>query len=196
MAKLDVRVFGDPVLRQKAREVDSFDEPLARLAADMLETMREHNGVGLAANQVGVLKRLFTWEVEEWGDGDGDEPVAVHGGAVVNPRLVDASEDDLVEDDEGCLSFPGLFYPVKRPLLVRIEYQDLEGEEHSVDLEGFFARIFLHEMDHLDGILFIDHLAQHDRKEAMRRMRVHREEHGLDEPAARPGGLGLFGGLR
>ncbi len=193
MSVLDVRLFGDPVLRQKARVVESFDDPLARLAADMLETMRQHSGVGLAANQVGVLKRLFTWEVEEYGEND--EVTEVHGGAVVNPVLVDSSEEELVEDDEGCLSFPGLFYPVKRPLKVQIEFQDLHGEDHRVDLDGFFARIFLHEMDHLDGILFIDHLAKHDRKEAMRRMRVHREENGLDEAPVRPSGLGLFGGL-
>ncbi len=193
MSVLDVRLFGDPVLRQKARVVDSFDAPLAKLAGDMLETMREHAGVGLAANQVGVLKRLFTWEVEEYGDDDTIEKV--HGGAVVNPVLVDASEDNLVDDDEGCLSFPGLFYPVQRPLHVKIEFADLHGDEHTVDLEGFFARIFLHEMDHLDGILFIDHLAKHDRKEAMRRMRVQSEELAADEPPTKPGGLGLFGGL-
>lgn len=193
MAKREVRIFGDPVLRQKAREVTAFDEPLARLADDMFATMREHSGVGLAAPQVGVLKRLFTWEVEQLVSEEGEETEVV-GGAVVNPKLVDASEE-LVEDDEGCLSFPGLFYPVRRPLRVRIDYMDLHGEDHTVDLEDFFARIFLHEMDHLDGILFIDHLAKHDRKEALRRMRVQREESGVDEELAPSRGLGLFGGL-
>lgn len=193
MSSLDVRLFGDPVLRQKARPVETFDESLAKLAERMLATMREHNGVGLAAPQVGVLKRLFTWEVEEAigePDEDGDFETETIGGAVVNPVLVDASED-AIEDDEGCLSFPGLFYPVKRPLRVQIEYLDLHGEEHKVDLSDFHARIFLHEMDHLDGILFIDHLAKHDRKEAMRRMRVQRAELGMDDD--QPTGLGLFG---
>lgn len=191
MPQLDVRIFGDPVLRQKARPVTSFDEPLARLAENMFETMRAHAGVGLAAPQVGVLKRLFTWEVAQETGPEDEGPVEVVGGAVVNPTLLDASEE-LIEDDEGCLSFPGLYYPVSRPLRVRIEYADLHGDEHTVDLVDFFARIFLHEMDHLDGILFIDHLARHDRKEAMRRMRLHRQEQGLEEPAQSTG-LGLFG---
>ncbi|MDX1510018.1 MAG: peptide deformylase [Nitriliruptorales bacterium] len=173
MSILDIRLFGDPVLRQRARPVTDFDEALERLADDMLATMREANGVGLAAPQVGILKRLFTWEVDE------------EHGAVVNPRLVDASEE-LVSDDEGCLSFPGLFYPVERPLRARIEHVDLHGEEHTTDLEDFDVRVWLHEMDHLNGILFIDHLAKHDRKAAMREIRQMREGSG-DGPE--PGSL-------
>ncbi len=189
MATLEVRIFGDPVLRQKAHEVEDFDGRLAALAGDMFDTMRARHGVGIAANQVGVLKRLFTWEVEA---GDPDEEGGtsdVVGGAVVNPTLLEASED-IDEDDEGCLSFPGLFYPVKRPLQVHVAYQDLGGEHHEVELEGFLARVWLHEMDHLNGILFIDHLAKHDRGEAMRRIREYRIEQGLDDdPGPRPGGL-------
>jgi peptide deformylase len=170
---LDIRLFGDPVLRQRARPVTDFDESLERLAVDMLETMREASGVGLAAPQVGILKRLFTWEVEE------------DNGAVVNPVLLDASED-LVEDDEGCLSFPGLYYPVRRPLRARVQHADVHGEDHTTDLEDFDVRVWLHEMDHLNGILFIDHLAKHDRKAAMRQMRQMRE--GSDE-GPEPGSL-------
>jgi peptide deformylase len=162
VSNLEIRLFGDPVLRQRARTVTDFDEALARLAEDMLTTMREANGVGLAAPQVGILKRLFTWEVDE-----------VHG-AVVNPVLEDASEE-LVSDDEGCLSFPGLYFPVDRPVRARIRHHDLHGDEHVTDLEDFDVRVWLHEMDHLNGILFIDHLAKHDRREAMRRMREMRE---------------------
>jgi peptide deformylase len=185
VATLEVRIFGDPVLRQKAHEVEDFDGRLATLAGDMFDTMRAKQGVGLAANQVGVLKRLFTWEVEqETAQGE----LEVVGGAVVNPTLLDASEE-LEEDDEGCLSFPGLFYPVERPLRVEVAYQDLGGEDHTVQLEGFFARVWLHEMDHLNGILFIDHLAKHDRGEAMKRIREYRLEQGLEEPGPKPGGL-------
>ncbi len=177
MAILKIRIFGDPVLRQRAHEVTDFDGRLARLAEDMLETMRDAPGVGLAAPQVGTLKRLFTWEVGE------------EHGAVVNPELRDSSEDGEL-DDEGCLSFPGLYYPVERPLRIEVGYRDLAGDDHTVQLEGFNARVWLHEMDHLDGILFIDHLARHDRKEAMRRMREYRLEHGQDHPAAtQPGSL-------
>ena len=182
MATLDIRLFGDPVLRQEARQVDDFDDRLATLAENMHDTMLHAGGVGLAAPQVGVLKRLFTWEVDE-----------DRGGAVVNPTITDAS-DDAQEDDEGCLSFPGLYYPVTRPLRVQIAWQDLAGDDHEVQLEGFLARVWLHEMDHLNGILFIDHLAKHDRKAAMREMRRIRQERGIDEPPSRPGGLLLGGG--
>jgi peptide deformylase len=181
VATLEVRIFGDPVLRQRAHEVEDFDGRLATLAGDLFDTMRAKDGVGLAANQVGVLKRLFTWEVER----EDADPL---GGAVVNPVLLDSSEE-LESDDEGCLSFPGLFYPVSRPLTVEVGYQDLGGEHHRVPLEGFLARIWLHEMDHLNGILFVDHLAKHDKQAALKRMREYRDEQGLDAPAPRPGGL-------
>jgi peptide deformylase len=177
VATLDIRLFGDPVLRQRARQVDDFDDRLATLASNMHETMLQAGGVGLAAPQVGVLKRLFTWEVDE-----------DRGGAVVNPTITDASEQ-AQEDDEGCLSFPGLYFPVERPLRVEVAWHDLAGDEQTVQLEGFLARVWLHEMDHLDGVLFIDHLAKHDRKAAMREMRRIRRERGIDEPPSRPGGL-------
>ena len=163
MPLLPIRIFGDPVLRERAVEVDTFDDALRRLADDMLATMRAAHGAGLAANQVGVLKRLFTWEVaDERGGG---------AGAWVNPRVAETSAETQ-EGEEGCLSFPGLFFPTVRPLRVRLRAQDLDGQEHSVDGEGLLARVLLHEIDHLDGILFIDHLARHDRKEAMRRIRA------------------------
>lgn len=186
MAKLEIRIFGDPVLRQRAHEVTDFDGRLATLANNMLETMRAAEGVGLAANQVGVLQRMFTWEVD---DDSADPPV---GGAVVNPELREHSEREQ-DGDEGCLSFPGLFYPVQRPLQVEVGYQDLEGADHVVQLEGLLARIWLHEMDHLNGILFIDHLAKHDRKAALKAMREQRlagEDASEAEPSKnRPGRL-------
>lgn len=164
MGLLEIRVFGDPVLRQAALEVHDFDGALARLAEDMTATMRAAGGVGLAANQVGVLRRLFTF------DDPGDERQAASSGAVVNPLLIGSSEETEVID-EGCLSFPGLFYPVERQLEVVVRHQDLDGASHETTLRGFGARIWLHEMDHLNGVLFIDHLARHDRREAMRLMR-------------------------
>jgi peptide deformylase len=167
---LTIRVFGDPVLRQEARAVTSFDERLRRLAGDMMETMLDAPGVGLAAPQVGVLKQLFTYQVS-------DED----SGAVINPVLLDASEE-VLDDDEGCLSFPGLFYPVERPTRIEVRHVDLDGEEHTRQLEAFDARVWLHEMDHLAGVLFIDHLARHDRRDAMKLMRQYRQEHGIDVP--------------
>lgn len=182
MSQLEIRIFGDPVLRQRAREVELFDDQLAQLADDMLETMRAAQGVGLAANQVGVLKRLFTWEIDVE-----EEDVEPLGGAVINPVLLDSSEE-LEEDDEGCLSFPGLAFPVSRALRIEVAHHDLHGEERTVQLEGLLARVFLHEMDHLNGILFIDHLAAHDRKAALRIMRERRlAEEGEQPPTS--GGL-------
>lgn len=158
MSHLQIRLFGDPVLRQAAAPVTDFDDRLRRLADDMLDTMRASNGAGLAANQVGVLKRLFTWETAE------------DHGAVVNPTITFES-DEIQEGEEGCLSFPGLFYPTKRPLQVHIDAQDVSGEDLVLEGEGLLARIIAHEVDHLNGILFIEHLARHDRKDAMRRIR-------------------------
>lgn len=167
MSDLRIRIFGDPVLRTKASEVTTFDEALARLADDMMEAMHAASGVGLAANQVGILKQLFTWD-----DGEGS-------GAYVNPKVLETSEETETSD-EGCLSLPGLFYPTERPLRARIRAANVHGEEIETVGEGLRARIFLHEIDHLNGILFLDHLALHDRKEAMRRIR----EGELERPPA------------
>lgn len=172
MATLDIRLFGDPVLRQRAHPVTSFDDQLRGLTTDMRDTMRAAGGVGLAANQVGVLQRLFTWRILD------EEEVETATGTVVNPDVEDTSAEIQV-DDEGCLSFPGLFYPVERPLWARVGFQDLTGDKHVEEVAGLKARVFLHEIDHLNGILLIDHLALHDRREAMRRMRQQRlrDEH-------------------
>jgi peptide deformylase len=177
MGLLPIRIFGDPVLRERATPVTTFDEALRRLADDMLETMRHAGGAGLAANQIGVLKRLFTWELRE-------DDHASHG-AWVNPEVVETSEDTQ-DGDEGCLSFPGLFYPTERPLRVRMRAQDVDGEERKVEGEGLLARILLHEIDHLNGILFIDHLARHDRKDALRRIRDGELEHPPPTPPSTP----------
>jgi peptide deformylase len=175
MAVLPIRIFGDPVLRERAVEVTEFDGALRKLAEDMLATMRAARGVGLAANQVGVLKRLFTWEL----------PDEERHGAYVNPEVVETSEEEQ-EGDEGCLSFPGLFYPTQRPLRARVRAVDVHGEPVETTGEGMLARILLHEIDHLNGILFIDHLARHDRKEAMRRIRSGELERAVAEHHPRP----------
>ena len=176
MSVLPIRIFGDPVLRERAHEVTDFDDALRRLADDMMETMRDAAGAGLAANQVGVLRRLFVyeWLTERGGEGQ-------HG-ALVNPEILETSEE-VQEGEEGCLSFPGLFYPTPRPLRARIKAHDVHGEQIEIVGEEMLARIFMHEIDHLNGILFIDHLARHDRKEAMRRIREGELEHPVQPPA-------------
>jgi peptide deformylase len=173
LSVLPIRIFGDPVLRERATEVTSFDDNLRRLADDMLDTMRAAAGAGLAGNQVGVLKRIFTWEIPSE---DGER----NAGAYVNPEVLETSEE-IEEAEEGCLSFPGLFFPAQRPLRARIKAYSVDGEELEAEGEGLLARIFLHEIDHLNGILFIDHLARHDYKEAMRRIRAGELE-GVVEP--------------
>ena len=154
MAILPIRQWGDPVLRQKANEVESVTDLHRRLVNDMLETMREAPGVGLAGPQVGILERIFVWEVGE------------EYGAVFNPRIV-ASSDEEVEGEEGCLSLPGLYYPVTRAEKVTVEGIDENGDPVKLDADELLARVCQHEIDHLDGVLFIDHLNEEMRKEAL-----------------------------
>lgn len=175
MAILSILTLGDPVLRTKARPVTVFDESLVTLAADMAETMADAPGVGLAAPQVGRSIRLFVYD-----DGDGDR------GAVVNPEFLWFSEE--TEDmEEGCLSVPGMYFPVTRPARVRLRANTVAGETIEREAEGFVARIFQHETDHLDGILFIDRLAPEIRREAMKHLRD--QDFGMAPTTRRPRAL-------
>lgn len=158
MAVLTIRTFPDPVLRERAREIERVTDAHRRLASDMIETMRKAPGVGLAAPQVGVVERIFVWEI-------GDD-----GGVVVNPRIATASQEKL-DEEEGCLSLPGIAYEVSRAARVRVEGLDLEGDELSLEGEGLLARVCQHEIDHLDGILFIDRLIPELRREALGALR-------------------------
>lgn len=158
MAVLPIRKFGDPVLRTRAAEIDKIGEVHKRLIADMLDTMRSVEGVGLAGNQVGVLDRVFVWEVED------------EHGAVINPVIVERS-DATDTGPEGCLSIPGLTYDVTRPAEVTIEGLDEDGGPFAMDASGLLARVFQHETDHLDGVLFIDRLSEDARREALATLR-------------------------
>ena len=154
MAVLRIRTFGDPVLRQRAAEVEEVTDVHRRLVADMLETMREAPGVGLAGPQVGVVERIFVWEVEE------------EHGAVFNPVIVDRS-GGVVEEEEGCLSLPGIYYPVERDAEVVVEGLDADGAPVRLEATDLLARVAQHEIDHLDGVLFYDRLPEDLRKEAL-----------------------------
>ena len=158
MAILRIRNFGDPVLRQKAAAIDEITDVHRRLALDMIDTMREAPGVGLAGPQVGVLERIFVWEVED------------EHGVVINPEIVAASDETFVEA-EGCLSLPGLTYDVERNYEVTVRGTDLDGNPIELTGDDLLARVFQHEIDHLDGVLFIDHLGEEDRKEALSLLR-------------------------
>lgn len=157
MAILPIRTFGDPVLRERARKVEAFDRTLARLADDMIETMQEAPGVGLAAPQVGRSIRLIVFDV-----GEGPR-------ALVNPVL--SGFDGEQVGDEGCLSVPGLFFQVKRALKVRADATDVEGRPLVIEAEELLARVLQHEVDHIDGVLFIDRLSSEDRKAALAAIR-------------------------
>ena len=154
MAVLKIRQFGDPVLRERAQEVESVTDLHRRLIADMLETMQAAPGVGLAGNQVGVLERIFVWEVEE------------ENGALINPVITTRSEETQV-DEEGCLSMPGIAYEVERAQDVVVEGLDPDGRPIKLEASGFQARVFQHEIDHLDGVLFTDRLPEEQRREAL-----------------------------
>ena len=145
MAILDVLVFPNPALREPTVEVAAFGEELKRLVADMWETMYLSKGVGLAAPQVGRPLKLF---VSDW---EGFKRV------IINPEIVDREGTEA--KDEGCLSFPGIFEEVKRPMRIRIRYQDEDGEFRDETVEGHLARVYSHETDHLSGKLLIDHLS-------------------------------------
>jgi peptide deformylase len=160
IALAQIRQYPDPVLRMQAREVESFDDDLRRLAARMKSLMRDANGVGLAGTQVGVLQRLFVFQ-----PGEEEEPVTV-----VNPRLVSPSEERL-SDDEGCLSLQGILVPVERHVSLVLEAQDEQGAPLRLELEGHPARVAQHETDHLDGVLILDRTTPEARREAMAALR-------------------------
>ena len=151
-----IRQYPDPVLRMQAREVESFDADLRRLAERMTNLMHDASGVGLAATQVGVIRRLIVFQTDAEA-----EPVAV-----VNPVLAEGSEETAV-DDEGCLSLVGVQMPVERSVSVRIEGRDLEGGELSLELDDHPARVVQHELDHLDGVLILDRTTDEARKAAL-----------------------------
>ncbi|HET8653698.1 MAG TPA: peptide deformylase [Gaiellaceae bacterium] len=151
-----IRQYPDPALRMQAREVESFDGDLGRLVERMTNLMRDANGVGLAATQVGVIRRVFVFQPDP-----DEEPLAV-----VNPALVETSEETVV-DDEGCLSLVGVQMPVERPISIRLEGRDVDGGELSLELSDHPARVVQHELDHLDGVLILDRTTDEARKAAL-----------------------------
>ncbi len=173
MATYSIRLYGDPVLRQRAREVDDIDGRLAQLVDDMVDTMYEAPGVGLAAPQVGVQKRLFVYDT---GDGLGPR-------TVVNPTISESSGEWTFE--EGCLSVPGLAWEIVRPKDVHLTGWDLEGNEVSMEATEFEARVLQHELDHLDGVLLVERLDADQRKEAMRILRGRVFAAGVDPDGLR-----------
>lgn len=153
MSVLDIRVLGDPILRRECDPVDEVDRELRALIRDMRDTMYAADGVGLAAPQVGVPVRVFVYDVR-----DEEQPP----GALVNPRI--ESQSGSTKGEEGCLSIPGLSDVVERSETIVISGLDAEGEPVRIEAEGMLSRVLQHELDHLNGVLFLDHLSPLKRK--------------------------------
>jgi peptide deformylase len=159
LALAQIRQYPDPVLRMEAREVDAFDDDLRRLVERMVGLMKDAVGAGLAATQVGVLRRLFVFQADE-------DTVA----AVANPKVVDTT-GERETDDEGCLSLQGVLLPVERARTITLEGLDEQGRPVRYDLEDMPARIVQHELDHLDGVLILDRTTDEARREALATLR-------------------------
>ena len=157
--------FPDPVLRMPARPVEAFDGELAALAARMLRIMDDAHGAGLAAPQLGILKRMFVYQA-----GADDEPMAL-----VNPEIVERSDETTI-GGEGCLSLQILLrlehdVPIERSARIKVHAVDVDGDPVEIEAEGMAARVIQHEIDHLDGVLIVDRAAKEDRREALRLLR-------------------------
>jgi peptide deformylase len=155
-----LRIFGDPVLKQESREVTEFTAELARLADLMFEVMDREQGIGLAAPQIGIGKKLMVWR----------DPETEERFALVNPRIIERS-DSVETDSEGCLSLPGHSMLVPRAEHVTVAAQDLQGNPLSLDLDGLRARIMQHEVDHLEGRLILDRTTSDERRRILREIR-------------------------
>ncbi len=159
MAMRDIRVVGDPVLRTPCEPIGEIDDKVRALVEDLLDTVDADGRAGLAANQIGVNLRAFSWNIDD------------EVGYILNPELVEVSTDEYQDGEEGCLSVPGLWYPTKRAWYARVEGIDLDGKPKVVEGTELMARALQHECDHLDGKLYIDRLERSVRKKAMRALR-------------------------
>jgi peptide deformylase len=160
MATREIRVVGDPVLRTPCEPITEITESVRSLVEDLLETVDHDGRAGLAANQIGVSLRAFSWNIE------GDI------GYVLNPQIVEVSAELQELADEGCLSVPGLWFACERPLFARAVGTDLDGNAVVVEGEDIWARLINHEVDHLNGKLYIDRLAKEERRRAMKELRA------------------------
>lgn len=148
MAIRQLRFVGDPILRKKSRKVEKINDRLLVLLDDMVDTMHQEEGVGLAAPQIGILKRAIVIDI-------GEGPLKL-----INPEIIDAKGESI--DLEGCLSIPNESGKVKRPYKVKVKYMDVNGHDVIMEAEGFLARVLCHEIDHLDGILYTDKLEEEE----------------------------------
>jgi len=160
MATREIRVVGDPVLRTPCEPITEIDDRVRALVEDLLETVDQDGRAGLAGNQIGVSMRAFSWNI------DGDI------GYVLNPEIVENATEFQELSEEGCLSVPSLWFPCERPAYAKAVGTDLDGKQVVVEGEGIWARLVNHEVDHLNGKLYIDRLAKEERRRAMKELRA------------------------
>ena len=160
MAYRDIRIIGDPILRTECDWITDIDDSVKALVEDLLETVDEDGRAGLAANQIGIGLRAFSWNI------DGEI------GYILNPKIGEVSKDEYQDGDEGCLSVPGLWFPTERAWYARAEGVDLDGKEVVVEGEELMARCIQHECDHLEGHLYLDRLDRKNRAKAMKELRA------------------------
>ena len=163
-----IRTFGDPVLKSKASEITKIDDKLVGLCDEMFDIMFKAPGIGLAAPQIGVQKRLFVYDI---GDGEG---------VIINPEIVESDGEFMYE--EGCLSIPGLYVEMLRPARIHVRGINLDGEEIEIEADDLLGRLIQHELDHLNGVLMFDRMSPDQRKEAMAAYRKLVESPGGQEP--------------
>jgi peptide deformylase len=176
MAVLPIYTDGSPVLRKKAQPVTKITDDIIQLIMDMFETMRKANGIGLAANQVGILQRIIVIDVSEVEGCEMIKPVAF-----INPEVIADKERIIME--EGCLSVPDVRDEVERAETISLRYRDTNFKVIETELTGMFARVVLHEIDHLDGILFVDRLSPEKRQVHLEELKkIHQGEIEVDYP--------------
>ena len=156
---MKIVLYGHPILREKSLKVENIDENLKKTMDEMVKLMRKANGIGLAANQIGIKERFFVLEV----DGKVKK--------IINPEILESGEN-ISEYEEGCLSIPMIYKKVNRPETVKVKYQNEKGEEIEEELEGVWARAFQHEFDHINGILFIDKLSPMNKRLIIKKLDV------------------------
>ncbi len=157
MAVLPINIYGDEILRQKAKKITKIDDILLRFIEDMFETMKQSDGIGLAATQVGKRIQVLVADISEVEGYENTKPMIV-----INPKIL-LSEGEM-EMEEGCLSLPGLRVNVRRPERIKLKYNDIELKEHIEDFDGLMARVLQHEIDHLNGKLIIDYLSKTEKE--------------------------------
>lgn len=159
MAIYPIRTFGDPVLRSPTKPITEIDDAVRTLARDIIETMYDAPGVGLAANQIGIQRRIAVFDARD----------ELGPRVMINPQIVETSGE--YEYEEGCLSVPNHYWEIVRPAFARVRALDLEGNEVEYAGDELVGRVLLHEVDHLDGRLLLDHLPKRVRKKAMKELR-------------------------